>query len=123
MGSSFAISDDSDGWSISIGTGGGSIDAVGGWYGTVVDSEVCSAVADRVARTVLAAGKDIDAMSFLAPLNEVPHIAHSFGLIVRFWTTPDLFFPLPFLGLGLGLIGPVESTTCLNPPQVLHHAV
>ena len=99
-------------------------DGFGISYGTVTGSGTCEAVADRVARIVLAAGNDFAASSTLGPLNGVPQIAHSFCLTVLFLTNPPtLFFPLPFLGLGLGLTGPVASTTCLNPPHDLHHAV
>ena len=101
-----------------------STDDFGISYGMVTGSGACEVVADRVARIVLAAGNDFAASSTFGPLNGVPHIAHAFCLIGFLLTTPfALFFPLPFLGLGLGLIGPVASTTCLNPPHDLHHAV
>lgn len=87
-------------------------------------SEACVTVDDRVARTVLADGKDRAGSSILGALKGVPQIAHSFGLTVLFLTTPPaLFFPLPFLGLGLGLTGPEASTICLSPPHDRHHAV
>jgi hypothetical protein len=87
-------------------------DGPGALNAMVTGSEACVVVVDRVARTVLAAGKDFAASSTLGPLKGVPHIAHSFDLTVLFLITPlARFFPLPFLGLGLGLTGPVASTT------------
>jgi hypothetical protein len=103
---------------------GGATDGPGALNAIGTGSGACVAVVDRVARTVLAAGNDFAASSTLGPLNGVPHIAHSLDLTVLFLITPlARFFPLPFLGLGLGLTGPVASTTCLNPPHDLHHAV